>query len=129
MQLIFNVVQPKRNVVQTTLPSQFWSERYCADGVTLILGIIFSSSFFLSSAQNPIRGYHRILKWRLVSDWLMTCKQASSLAPGSKLKYCFGPAGNKLILVQARCKHIPDELGKWHVNIVTTIFKGAGHTL
>ena len=27
-----------------------------------------------------------------------------------------------IIMVQARCKHIPDDLGRWQVNIVTTIF-------
>jgi hypothetical protein len=30
----------------------------------------------------------------LVSDWLMTSKQAFSLAAGSKLKYWSEPAGN-----------------------------------
>jgi hypothetical protein len=32
------------------------------------------------------------------------------------------PAGNQLILVRAKCKHIPEELWRWQANIVTTIF-------
>ena len=44
----------------------YWSERRCADGGTIILGIIFSLSpplSFPSSAQNPRRVCHRILNF------------------------------------------------------------------
>jgi hypothetical protein len=61
----------------------------------------------------------------LVSDWLMTFKQASPLAAGSYLKYCSGPAVILLIFFRAKCKHIPDDLWRWQANIVTTIFEYA----